>query len=56
MEAVKRGNRRENHRAKAIAFQLQWLGVMGMAGREDEADAAYVKAQKLAQQLVDAGH
>ena len=29
---------------------------MGMSGREDEADAAYVKAQKLAQQLVDAGH
>jgi len=27
-----------------------------MSGRQDEADAAYVKAQKLAQQLVDAGH
>ena len=42
--------------AQSLLFQLQWLGVMGMAGREDEADAAYVKAQKLAQQLVDAGH
>tara|TARA_R100001198_G_scaffold96235_1_gene85127 strand:+ start:526 stop:825 length:300 start_codon:yes stop_codon:yes gene_type:complete len=42
--------------AQKLLFQLQWLGVMGMAGREDEADAAYVKAQKLAQQLVDAGH
>jgi len=42
--------------AQSLLFQLQWIGVMGMAGREDEADAAYVKAQKLAQQLVDAGH
>ena len=42
--------------AQRLLFQLQWLGVMGMAGREDEADAAYVKAQELAQELVDAGH
>jgi len=42
--------------AERLLFQLQWRGVMGMAGREDEADAAYVKAQELAQQLVEAGH
>ena len=42
--------------AQRLKFQLQWLGVMGMSGREDEADTAYVKAQELAQELVDAGH
>jgi len=42
--------------AERLLFQLQWLGVMGMAGREDEADAAYVKAQEYAQELIDAGH
>ena len=54
MEAEKKTD--EKTTAQQLLFQLQWLGVMGMAGREDEADAAYVKAQKLAQQLVDAGH
>tara|TARA_R110002095_G_scaffold92963_1_gene81218 strand:- start:56 stop:220 length:165 start_codon:yes stop_codon:yes gene_type:complete len=54
MEAAKQTE--EKTTAQKLLFQLQWLGVMGMAGREDEADAAYVKAQKLAQQLVDAGH
>jgi len=42
--------------AQSLLFQLQWLGVMGMAGREEEADAAYVKAQEFAQELIDAGH
>lgn len=41
--------------AQQLKFQLQWLGVMSMAGREDEADTAYVKAQELAQKLVDIG-
>lgn len=42
--------------AQSLLFQLQFMGIMQMSGRQDEADAAYVKAQKLAQQLVDAGH
>ena len=46
----------EKTKAERLLFQLQWLGVMGMAGREEEADAAYVKAQELAQELIDAGH
>ena len=41
--------------AKRLQFQLQMMGVMAMAGREEMADAAYSKAQKLAQELVDAG-
>ena len=46
----------EKTTAQRLQFQLQWMGVMSMAGREDEADAAYVKAQELAQELIDAGH
>jgi len=46
----------EKTTAQRLQFQLQWVGIMGMAGREDEADAAYVKAQELAQELIDAGH
>ena len=42
--------------AQSLLFQLQFMGIMTMSGRQDEADAAYVKAQQLAQQLVDAGH
>ena len=54
MEAAKKTE--EKTTAQKLLFQLQWIGIMGMSGREDEADAAYVKAQKLAQQLVDPGH
>jgi hypothetical protein len=32
------------------------MGVMGMAGREEERDKHYVKAQEIAQELIDAGH
>lgn len=46
----------EKTTAQRLQFQLQWLGVMGMAGREEEADAAFIKAQELAQELIDAGH
>jgi len=42
--------------AQSLLFQLQFMGIMMLSGRQDEADAAYVKAQQLAQQLVDAGH
>ena len=42
--------------AQKLQFHLQFMGVMGMAGREEERDKHYIKAQKLAQQLVDAGH
>jgi hypothetical protein len=42
--------------AAQLLFQLQFMGLMMMSGRQDEADAAYVKAQQLAQQLIDAGH
>jgi len=41
--------------SEQLLFQLQWMGVMGMAGREEEQDKAYVKAQEIAQQLIDAG-
>ena len=41
--------------AQRLQFQLQFMGMMAMAGREEMADAAYSKAQKLAQELVDAG-
>ena len=53
MEAAKQT---EQTPAQSLLFQLQFMGMMMMSGRQDEADAAYVKAQKLAQQLVDAGH
>ena len=53
MEAAKQT---ETTPAQSLLFQLQFMGLMMMSGRQDEADAAYQKAQKLAQQLVDAGH
>jgi hypothetical protein len=42
--------------AQQIQFQLQWLGVMNMAGREDEANAAFGRAQELVQKLIDEGY
>ena len=42
--------------AQLLQFQLQWLGVMSMSGREEEADKCYQKAQEYTQQLIDAGH
>ena len=41
--------------AQALLFQLQFMGLMMMTGRTDEAETAYQTAQKLAQELVDAG-
>ncbi len=49
-------NKPETTPAQALLCNVQFMGLMLMSGRQDEADAAYVKAQKLAQQLVDAGH
>ena len=48
-------NPEEKTPAQHLLFHLQFMGIMAMSGREDERDAHYVKAQKRAQQLVDAG-
>ena len=48
-------NHRENTKAKRLQFHLQFMGVMGMAGREDERDKHYIKAQEIAQQLIEEG-
>lgn len=42
--------------AQRLQFHLQFMGVMGMAGREEERDKHYIKAQEIAQEMVDAGH
>ena len=42
--------------AQQLQFQLQFMGFMSMAGRQEEADTAYVKAQTLTQTLIDQGH
>ena len=39
--------------AEKIQFQLQFMGIMKMCGRDDEADVAYIKAQELTMQLVE---
>ena len=41
--------------AKRLQFHLQFMGVMGMAGREDDRDKHYIKAQEIAQQLIEEG-
>lgn len=46
----------EQTTAQNLQFQLQFMGYMAMAGREEERDNAYVKAQELAQKLIDEGH
>ena len=46
----------EKTTAEQLQFQLQFMGYMAMAGREEERDNAYVKAQALAQTLIDQGH
>lgn len=46
----------EKTTAEQLQFQLEFMGYMGMAGREEERDNAYVKAQELAQTLIDQGH
>jgi len=41
--------------AQNLQFQLQFMGMMKMAGRHEMADDAYIKAQKIAQEMVEAG-
>jgi len=41
--------------AEKLLFQLQFMGYMAICGREEQRDTAYVKAQELAQQLIDQG-
>jgi len=41
--------------AQRLQFQLQMMGMMGMAGREEMANDAYIKAQEIAQEMVEAG-
>ena len=42
--------------AKRLRFHLEFMGVMGMAGREEERDKHYIKAQEIAQEMIEAGH
>ena len=42
--------------AEQLLFQLQFMGMMLMAGRPEDADTAYQKAIALAQELIEAGH
>jgi len=39
--------------AEKIQFQLQFMGIMKMCGRDDEADTAYIKAQELTAELIE---
>ena len=48
-------NPEEKTLAQRLQFHLQFMGVMGMAGREDERDRHYTKAQEIAQQLINEG-
>ena len=40
--------------AEQLLFQLQFMGMMLMVGRAEEADTAYQKALALAKELVEA--
>jgi len=39
--------------AEKIQSQLQLMGVMGMCGRAEMADKAYIKAQELTLELIE---
>jgi len=39
--------------SEKIQFQLQFMGLMKMCGRDDAADTAYVKAQELTAELIE---
>ena len=39
--------------AEQIQFQLQFMGMMGMCGRNEMADTAYIKAQELTAELIE---
>ena len=41
--------------AKRLQFQLQFMGLMQNVGREEMANDAYIKAQEIAQEMVEAG-
>jgi hypothetical protein len=41
--------------AEQLLFQLQFMGMMLMVDRQEEADTAYQKALTLAQELIKAG-
>ena len=41
--------------AQRLQFHLQFMGIMAMSGREQERDKHYVRAQEIAQEMVDAG-
>jgi len=40
--------------AEQIQFQLQFMGMMKMCGRNEMADTAYIKAQELTAELIEA--
>ena len=40
--------------AEQLLFQLQFMGMMLMVGRQEEADTAYQKALTLAKELIEA--
>ena len=37
-----------------LQFHLQFMGVMAMAGRSDEAEEQYIKAQRLLAEMIEA--
>jgi len=39
--------------AEQIQFQLQFMGMMKMCGRNEMADTAYIKAQELTAELIE---
>ena len=39
--------------AEKIQFQLQFMGMMLLSGRDDFANTAYVKAQELTAELIE---
>lgn len=54
-DSILSGKETEKTLATKLLFQLQFMGVMAMVGREEERDTAYVRAQELAQELIDQG-
>lgn len=53
---MKAETKKEKTLAQRLNFHLQFMGIMAAIGRDDKRDEHYVKAQELAQQLMDAGH
>lgn len=47
---------RQRTTAEQLEFSLQFMAVMLVAGRTEEADTAYQRALELVQELIDAGH